>query len=159
MNALTQVAASANSPLNINLTDFIDEFGDELLESLNRSNPPVYTGSINEQRQAVMASLKRTPFVAQAEVVQAITALLLDRNEQAAIINAEMGPVEVWESCQVDESAKGLLQAAMKQMHLSARGFHRILKVSRTIADLAEVETIGISHLAEALQYRPASWG
>jgi magnesium chelatase family protein len=75
------------------------------------------------------------------------------------IINAEMGPVEVWESCQVDESAKGLLQAAMKQMHLSARGFHRILKVSRTIADLAEVETIGISHLAEALQYRPASWG
>ncbi len=39
MNALTQPAALAASPLNINLTDFIDEFGDELLESLNRSTP------------------------------------------------------------------------------------------------------------------------
>ena len=72
------------------------------------------------------------------------------------IANAEMGPVEVWEFCQVDEGAKGLLQAAMKQMHLSARGFHRVLKLSRTIADLAGVENVGIAHLAEALQYRPA---
>ncbi len=40
MNAQTQPAALAAFPLNINLTDFIDEFGDELLESLNRSNPP-----------------------------------------------------------------------------------------------------------------------
>ena len=53
------------------------------------------------------------------------------------ITNAEMGPVEVWNSCTLDESAKGLLQAAMKQMHLSARGFHRVQKVARTIADLA----------------------
>ena len=66
------------------------------------------------------------------------------------IANAEMGPVEVWEFCQVDEGAKGLLQAAMKQMHLSARGFHRVLKLSRTIADLAGVESVGIAHLAEA---------
>ena len=91
MNALTQPTASAASPLNINLTDFIDEFGDELLESLNRSNPPVYAGAINEQHERVMNDLKRKPFAAQAEVVQAIAALLLDRNEQAAIINAEMG--------------------------------------------------------------------
>lgn len=89
MNALTQPLAT--SPLNINLTDFIDEFGDELLESLNRSNPPVYTGIAHELRQAVMDNLKRKPFAAQADVVQAIAALLLDRNEQAAIINAEMG--------------------------------------------------------------------
>ena len=69
--------------------------------------------------------------------------------------NAEMGPVEVWNFCQVDDSAKSLLQAAMKQLNLSARAFHRILKVSRTIADLASAETIGMAHLAEALQYRP----
>ncbi|MFI8556347.1 SNF2-related protein [Pseudomonas putida] len=91
MNALTQPTASAAAPLNINLTDFINEFGDELLESLNRSNPPVYAGAINEQHERVMNDLKRKPFAAQAEVVQAIAALLLDRNEQAAIINAEMG--------------------------------------------------------------------
>ncbi|HHN3968075.1 TPA: helicase, partial [Pseudomonas aeruginosa] len=54
MNAHTQPAALAAFPLNINLTDFIDEFGDELLESLNRSNPPVYTGSDNAHRQLVM---------------------------------------------------------------------------------------------------------
>ena len=71
-----------------------------------------------------------------------------------AIVNAEMGPVEVWEFCKVDDAAQGLLQAAMKQMHLSARGFHRVLKVSRTIADLAGAETIGVAHLAESLQYR-----
>ena len=47
------------------------------------------------------------------------------------------------------------MQAAMKQMHLSARGYHRVLKLSRTIADLAGSETIGVSHVAEALQYRP----
>ena len=69
--------------------------------------------------------------------------------------NSEMGPAEVWNYCQVDDSAKSLLQAAMKQLNLSARAFHRILKISRTIADLAGAEIIGIAHLAEALQYRP----
>ena len=79
------------SPLSIGLTEFIDEFGDELLDSLNRSNPPVYAGQIDTARQRVMDELKRQPFSAQAEVVQAVAALLLDRNEQAAVINAEMG--------------------------------------------------------------------
>lgn len=91
MNDLTQGLSAPLSPLTIGLTDFIDEFGDELLDSLNRSNPPVYAGNTHPRRQAVMESLKRSPFPAQAEVVQAITALLLDRNEQAGIINAEMG--------------------------------------------------------------------
>ena len=74
------------------------------------------------------------------------------------ITNAEMGPVQVWDACQLDESAKGLLHAAMKQMHLSARSFHRVLKVSRTIADLATADTISVAHMAEALQYRPTGW-
>ncbi len=91
MNDLTQGLSAILSPLTIGLTDFIDKFGDELLDSLNRSNPPVYAGNAHPRRQAVMESLKRSPFPAQAEVVQAITALLLDRNEQAGIINAEMG--------------------------------------------------------------------
>lgn len=72
--------------------------------------------------------------------------------------NAEMGPVEVWDHCQVDETAQGLLQAAVKQTYLSARGYHRVLKVARTIADLAGAETIDASHLSQALQYRPTSW-
>lgn len=117
MNALTQPAALAASPLNINLTDFIDEFGDELLESLNRSNPPVYTGSDNAHRQLVMDRLKRKPFAAQAEVVQAITALLLDRNEQAGIINAEMG------------TGKTMMAIAVAAV-MHAAGYRRTLVVS-----------------------------
>ena len=68
--------------------------------------------------------------------------------------NAEMTPVEVREFCQVEAEAQSLLRAAMKQLALSARAFHRILKLARTIADLAAAPTISASHLAEALQYR-----
>ncbi len=69
--------------------------------------------------------------------------------------NAEMGPAEVRDFCQVDPSAEKLLKAAMQQLHLSARAFHRVLKLARTIADLAESETIAANHVAEAIQYRP----
>ena len=69
--------------------------------------------------------------------------------------NSDMGPVEVWEHCQVEPAAQGLARAAMEQLQLSARAFHRILKVARTIADLAGSDTIGVTHLAEAIQYRP----
>ena len=69
--------------------------------------------------------------------------------------NSEMGPAEVLKFCQPDEGAKGLLRTAAQRLNLSARAFHRILKVSRTIADLEGSEGINIAHLAEALQYRP----
>ena len=69
--------------------------------------------------------------------------------------NAEMGPAQVREYCRVDSTAEGLLKAAMNQLHLSARGFHRVLKLARTIADLAWADTIGAAHVAEAVQYRP----
>ena len=71
------------------------------------------------------------------------------------LTNADMTPVEVKEFCQVVPAAQGLLRAAMKQLYLSARAFHRILKLARTIADLSGSEVIETCHLAEAIQYRP----
>ena len=71
------------------------------------------------------------------------------------LTNADMGPAEIRSHCQLDAAGQSLMKAAMRQLQLSARGYHRILKLSRTIADLAGSVTIGPAHLAEALQYRP----
>ena len=77
-----------------------------------------------------------------------------EAHEQIAS-NADMGPAEVQEFCQVDETGKSLLSSAMTQMQLSARAYHRVLKLSRTIADLDDKDLISPTHLGEALQYRP----
>jgi magnesium chelatase family protein len=68
--------------------------------------------------------------------------------------NADMGPAEVRQFCELDEAGRGLIRAAMRQLGLSARGYHRVLKLSRTIADLAGSVRIEAAHLAEAPQYR-----
>lgn len=83
--------ATEFTPAVLPLNAFIDEFGDSLLDTLNRSLPPVYDGTPDLRRHAVMESLKRRPFPAQADTVQAVVKLLVDRHEQAAIINGEMG--------------------------------------------------------------------
>jgi magnesium chelatase family protein len=69
--------------------------------------------------------------------------------------NADMGPTGVREYCPLDETGRGLVKAAMRQLGLSARAYHRILKLARTIADLAGADNIETAHLAEAIQYRP----
>jgi magnesium chelatase family protein len=69
--------------------------------------------------------------------------------------NGDMGPGEVRKFCVVDDAGKNLLRAAMQQMQMSARAYHRILKLARTIADLQGCDKIETPHLAEAIQYRP----
>ena len=62
---------------------------------------------------------------------------------------------EVRQFCKLQDEGQNLMRAAMTQMNLSARAYHRILKLARTIADLAGSEEIQSVHLAEALHYRP----
>jgi magnesium chelatase family protein len=66
-----------------------------------------------------------------------------------------MRPAEVRQFCQLDETSRNLMRSAMSQLQLTARAYHRVLKLARTIADLAGSENILPQHLAEALQYRP----
>jgi magnesium chelatase family protein len=71
------------------------------------------------------------------------------------VCNADMRVAEIRKFCKLDETGENLVRAAMSQLQLSARAYHRILKLARTIADLAGSESIQAGHLAEALQYRP----
>jgi magnesium chelatase family protein len=69
--------------------------------------------------------------------------------------NADMRVGEIRQFCKLPEEGQSLMRAAMSQLNLSARAYHRILKLARTIGDLAGSEEIQSVHLAEALQYRP----
>ncbi len=69
--------------------------------------------------------------------------------------NSDMGAAEIRDYCPLDSAGQSLMKAAVRQLNLSARGYHRVLKLARTIADLAGSEQIAPAHLAEAIQYRP----
>ena len=69
-------------------------------------------------------------------------------------VNAAMGPEALRRFCAVEPSGRTLLDTAFERLGLSARALDRILKVARTIADLAGSDTIRAGHLAEAIQYR-----
>ena len=96
------------------------------------------------------------PSAAVRERVEAARAIQRERFAGSALVcNADMGPAEVREFCQLGGGGKWLLRAAMTQLSMSARAFHRILKLSRTVADLEGTPDIRTRHLAEAIQCRP----
>lgn len=78
--------------------------------------------------------------------------------DNTASKNSDMNSVDVKRFCQAEPAAMSLLRAAMRQINFTARSFHRILKLSRTISDLDCSEIIRANHIAEALQYRQRTW-
>ena len=77
--------------------------------------------------------------------------LQLDRQGKT---NSRLGVKEIDQFCAIDSASENLLKQAISRLNLSARAYHRILKVARTIADLAGIEKINNQHIAEAIQYR-----
>jgi magnesium chelatase family protein len=84
------------------------------------------------------------------------------KENEGVYSNAQMSSKQLQEICIINQAGSNLLKTAMERLSLSARAYDRILKVSRTIADLSGSEEIKTEHLAEAIQYRSLdreSWG
>lgn len=111
--------------------------------------PPVEYDKLSNERVAESSAAVR-------QRVEQARARQRERFQDSELVtNAEMGPSQVREFCRVEGQTAALLRAAMNQLQLSARAYHRTLKLARTIADLAGEEKISPAHVAEAIQYRP----
>jgi magnesium chelatase family protein len=93
--------------------------------------------------------------------VEAARAVQLERFRGLAGVyaNAHMGARELRRHCRLADPAEGLLRRAVARLALSARAYHRVLRVARTIADLAGEHAIGVAHVSEAIQYRSLDRG
>lgn len=118
---------------------------------------PVNFSELSSSREAEKSSAIRAR-VMKARAVQDIRFA----NNDSLHFNAQMSSNMVRQVCKIDETGQALIKKAMEKLGLSARAYDRILKVARTIADLAESENIEPEHLAEAIHYRSLdrdSWG
>jgi magnesium chelatase family protein len=82
--------------------------------------------------------------------------------EKGIFCNAQLGAAEITKYCKMTDSASLLLKSAYDRMGMSVRGYDRIMRVARTIADLDRSELIDAKHVAEAIQYRSLDkkyWG
>ncbi|MCK5663314.1 MAG: DEAD/DEAH box helicase [Thiotrichaceae bacterium] len=115
---IQEIEQNESDPSVIPLTDFISNFGKGLMDSVQRQNPPVYDGSLlHIGREIIMDDMLREPFDAQRDVIHAVSNLLIDQGENAAVINGEMG---------TGKTLMGIVTAAI----LDAEGYKRTLVIS-----------------------------
>jgi magnesium chelatase family protein len=119
--------------------------------------PRVEYEKLSGDRLGEPSAVIRTRVQAAREIQQARFANHHATNRLSSIIcNGDMRVGEIRQYCRLQDEGQSLMRTAMSQMNLSARAYHRILKLARTIADLARSEEIQSAHLAEALQYVPS---
>jgi magnesium chelatase family protein len=111
--------------------------------------PRVEYDKLTDERRGELSAVIRERVEAARERQRARLA------DTPAACNADMRPAQIQVHCRLDDAGKQLMRSAMQQLAITARGFHRILKIARTIADLAGADSIQTPHLAEAIQYRP----
>ncbi len=118
---------------------------------------PVPFEKISEQRPSESSEAVRGRVIKACEIQKQRFA-----GHQGIYCNAQMGTKDLHRYAVPDAESLALLKNAMQRLNLSARAYDRILKVSRTIADLEEAEHIGAHHIAEAIGYRNLdreTWG
>ena len=108
----------------------------------------------------LMAEPSAEPSAAIRQRVAAARRLQTERFAKSRVFsNAQMGSRQINRHCRLDEASRTLLEAAVDRLGLSARAYKRVLKIARTIADLAEAPAIGVDHVSEAVQYRSLDRG
>jgi magnesium chelatase family protein len=117
--------------------------------------PRLEYDKLSERRLGETSSVIQARVEAAREIQRQRFAQLTNTVTTPPTCNADMRPAEVRLFCDLDEHGRSLMRTAMNQLQLSARSYHRMLKLARTIADLNGSATIQPQHLAEALQYRP----
>jgi magnesium chelatase family protein len=109
---------------------------------------------IGEPSECIRARVQAARNIQQARFTNPEYRITNNGSPMDIVCNADMRIGEIRQFCKLPEDAQSLMRAAMSQLNLSARAYHRILKLAPTIADLAGSEEIQSVHLAEALQYR-----
>jgi magnesium chelatase family protein len=142
-------AESRSSPREIQ--NYLGRISGPLLDriDLHIEVPQVKFQEISSERTGEHSAVIRERVVKARKIQQARFA-----KKPTITCNARMGPRELKTWCALDDSTKELLKFAMGDLNLSARAYDRILKVARTIADLAGAQDIGGDHISEAIQYR-----
>jgi magnesium chelatase family protein len=110
---------------------------------------------VGESSECIRARVQAARNIQQARFTKPKSLFSNNGSSTDIVCNADMRVGEIRQFCRLQDEGQRLMRAAMTQLNLSARAYHRILKLARTIADLAGCEEIQSVHLAEALQYRP----